>query len=435
MSQPVPPSAVSRRSLLRGVVTTGAVGTAAAVADLAGGVRSAAAAGPGPAAAAAAAQQHDVLVVLTLRGGFDALSAVVPAGDEEYLRARPTIGIPADRLLALDSRFGLHPAMHPLRRWWREGALAVVHAVGQPGAGRSHLLASAALDSGGQRDVGGWLDRALGSVTSTAWPAAYLGSTTLPGSLRAASAHGGQAVGLKSAAELDLTGLTGTARSRWLAALTALHADAPGRRKLPVASTLAAIKALPQTGGAAAAVPADRYPATDLGSALREVAGLVRARVGVRAVCVEHDGWDLHAAAGSGSADRDAPAARAPMSARLADLARSLDAFADDLGPDLDRVILVTQTEFGRRVSENGSGGTDHGAASAMLLLGGGVRGGQVYGDWPGLARSARDRDGLRISTDQRLVLAEVLAERCGVSTGPVFPGLRGRPLGLVRSR
>jgi uncharacterized protein (DUF1501 family) len=149
---------------------------------------------------------------------------------------------------------------------------------------------------------------------------------------------------------------------------------------------------------------------------------MIQRDYGLRAVYLQHDGWDLHAAA------------EQPGRALLADLAESLDAFAADLGSDLDRVIVVTLTEFGRQLAENGSAGTDHGSGSEMLLLGGGVRGGRIFGDWPGLAPDRLDSGGVRVTTDHRLVLAEVLQKRCGADPEQIFPGLRGDPLDVVRA-
>jgi uncharacterized protein (DUF1501 family) len=198
-----------RRSVLRGIVTAGALGATGSVTGLPVGAEPAVAAGTGPAVGSAAGA--DVLVVITLTGGFDGLSAVVPVDDENYRSARPTLAVPADRLARLNGEFGLSPALHQLHRWWREGSLAVVQAVGQPRGSRSHVTASAALQAGG------WLDRALGHPP-TPWSTAYRGAGAAPGAL------GRSATGFRTAADFDLTGLTGTARSRWLAGLGRLAA-------------------------------------------------------------------------------------------------------------------------------------------------------------------------------------------------------------------
>jgi uncharacterized protein (DUF1501 family) len=421
-----------RRTVVRGTLLSGALGVAGSVAGrpapagAASGPASArAAAGPGPVAAqrraAGKPADSDVLVVLTLRGGFDGLAAVVPADDPDLLRNRPVIGVPSDLLIGLDSRFGLHPALQPLHRWWRQGSLAVVHAVGQPRNSRSHQRASATLDRGGSDLAGGWLHRAFPG--SAPWSTVHLNGTSLPGALA-----GAPATGLRTAEDFDLDALTGTARGRWLDALTRLGG---GALKQPVGQTVAAMRAWPHPDPAGGT----GYPTTDLGRALGEAANLVRADLGVRVICVESTGWDLHTGAGLGvhAADRKHRGAQAE---RLADLALALDAFGTDLGDDLDRVTLVTVSEFGRRVDENSSAGTDHGSAGVMLLLGGGVNGGsRVAGDWPGLAAARLDHGGLPVTTDQRQVLAEVLQRRCGLRTTQVFPGLPAQPLDVVHPR
>jgi uncharacterized protein (DUF1501 family) len=423
-----------RRAVVRGTLLSGALGVAGAVAARPDTAASAAvrpsaraAAGPRPVAAQRRAAgrpvDSDVLVVITLRGGFDGLAAVVPADDPELLRNRPVIGVPTDLLIGLDSRFGLHPALQPLHRWWQQGSLAVVHAVGQPRNSRSHLLASATLDRGGADLDDGWLHRAFPG--SAPWSTVHLTGTSVPGALA-----GAPAVGLRTAEGFDLGALTGTARGRWLDALTRLGAGG-GALKPPVAQTVAAMRAWPHPEPARGR----GYPATDLGRALGEAANLVRADLGVRAICLESGGWDLHTDAGVGS-QADDRSTRGAQAEQLAGLALALDAFATDLGDDLDRVTLVTVSEFGRRVDENSSAGTDHGSAGAMLLLGGGVNGGsRVAGDWPGLAAARLDHGGLPVTTDHRQVLAEVLQRRCGLRTTQVFPGLPARTLDVVHPR
>jgi uncharacterized protein (DUF1501 family) len=171
------------------------------------------------------------------------------------------------------------------------------------------------------------------------------------------------------------------------------------------------------------------YPATPLGGALRDVARLVKGDVGLMAAGVDFGDWDMHEGLGT-------PVAGQRMYEHLSELARALAAFATDLGPALDRVTLVTVSEFGRRVQENGSRGADHGHGNAMLLLGGGVRGGQVYGRWPGLAPERLVAGDLAATTDYRAVLGEILRNRCGVADlGTVFPGVTPASYGTVVPR
>jgi uncharacterized protein (DUF1501 family) len=170
-----------------------------------------------------------------------------------------------------------------------------------------------------------------------------------------------------------------------------------------------------------------KYPNSELGMALKDVATLVRLDVGLRVATVDKGEWDMHANMGTAQSGW--------LHDNAADLAASLAAFATDLGPDLKRVCVVTLSEFGRRVAENGSGGVDHGHGNAVLMLGGAVNGGKVYGKWPGLDEASLDEGNLAVTTDYRAVLGEVLSKRHGVADlGKVFPGYRPTSLGLVKA-
>ncbi|HEX5742099.1 MAG TPA: DUF1501 domain-containing protein, partial [Pilimelia sp.] len=170
------------------------------------------------------------------------------------------------------------------------------------------------------------------------------------------------------------------------------------------------------------------YPAGALGDALRDVARLIKAKLGLMVATVDVGDWDMHQGLGT-------PVAGQSMYDKLHELALALAAFAADLGAAFQNVTVVTLSEFGRRVAENGARGTDHGHGNAMLLLGGGVRGGQVHGHWPGLAPDALVAGDLAGTTDYRTVIAEVLQRRCGLATADVFPELRATPLNAVAAR
>ncbi len=412
---------VSRRSVLRGMAVAAGLGAAHAMVGEAAGNRY---------ASAAAGYAGDVLVVISLRGGFDGLSAVVPASDPDYLRLRPTVGIPAGRLLPLNGTFGLHPALAPLMPFWRSGTLAAVHAVGQSDPTRSHFEAMAELERAapGTGLRTGWLDRTIGlfaSAGQTPFQATQLGWGGVTGALVGPNPE----LVMSSVDGFDLGGAWDDAeRRRWSAALTSLYRGAPSTVAAPAAGALAALTTAAALK-AAGYTPENgvTYPDTDLAKNLRDVARLVKAEVGMQLACVEQGDWDMHQDMGTPDSGR--------LTENLTELAGGLAAFATDLGPTrMAKVTVVTLSEFGRRVEENGSGGTDHGHGNAVLLLGGGVVGGLVHGRWPGLADDKLVDGDLAGTTDYRLILAEILTKRCGVaSTSAVFPGLTDTPLGVVR--
>lgn len=365
----------------------------------------------------------DVLVVLSLRGGFDGLQAIVPAGDPDYPLWRPNVGIPPSTLIQLDGMFGMHPAMSPLKPFWDTGSFGVLHAVGQDVPNRSHFSAMEQMERAapGTSTRTGWIDRMLGlREDGTPFQGAQVGSGM------AAQAFSGPAPEL-AMYSVDSFGLDAAwdadQRALWDTALRGLHAGAPPALGAPAQVALAAMATTaelkeigytPENGAT--------YPDTELGHALSDVARLIKAGVGLQVAAVDYGDWDMHA--GMGDVDGGW------MVDQLTELSRALAAFGADLGSRMADVTLVTLTEFGRRIEENGSGGTDHGFGQVVLMLGGGVRGGQVHGAWPGLAPESLVDGDLNGTTDYRLVLAEVLEKRCRAgSVGDVFPGIgTGRP-------
>ena len=378
---------------------------------------------------ASAPYDGDVLVVLSLRGGFDGLQAIVPAGDPDYQLWRPNVGIPAGSLIQLDTMFGLHPAMAPLKPLWDAGTFGVLHAVGQDEPNRSHFSAMEEMERAapGTSLRTGWIDRMLG-LRDPGTP--FQG--TQVGNGRAAPAFAGPAPELAMSA-VDSFGLDAAwdeeQRLLWEAALRGLHTGAPPALAAPAEVALDAMATTaqlreigyePENGAS--------YPDTDLGNALKDVARLIKAGVGLQMAAVDYGDWDMHA--GMGGVDDGW------MHDHLAELSRALAAFAGDLGPRIADVTLVTLTEFGRRVEENGSGGTDHGFGQVVLMLGGGVKGGQVHGAWPGLGEDRLVDGDLNGTTDYRLLLAEVLEKRCRAgSVSGVFPGIGSERPGVLNAR
>ncbi|MDQ1671965.1 MAG: hypothetical protein QOC98_527 [Frankiaceae bacterium] len=409
---------INRRTMLKGI---GAAGAAAAVGGSVLSSRLAYAADP--------TYTGDVLVVLSLRGGVDGLSVIPPVGDPAYAGLRPNIGIPSSLALPLGGVFGMHPALAPLKPFYDTGKLAVVHAVGQPTGSRSHFKDSEELERAapGTSLRTGWLDRVLGvRGAGTAFQAVQLGSNMLPGSLLGPSPD----LAMSSIDSFTLNVWDGY-RPQVLAALSAMHAGVQHPVAQQAATTLAALStaASMKTAGYTPANGAV-YPTSALGKALRDLARLIKGNVGLQVATLDYGNWDMHNGLGRPGD------ANGWMHKQLADVAACLAAFATDLGAGLANVSLVTLTEFGRRAKENGDGGVDHGYGQAVLALGGGLRGGQVYGRWPGLAPANLDNGDLAVATDYRQILTEILQKRCRVGdVSGIFPGLAVAPLGLANAR
>jgi uncharacterized protein (DUF1501 family) len=410
-----PPGAFSRRTLLRGLGAAGVLtfGTAAA---------------HGQAAFAAGATTTDTLVVIFLRGAADWLSIVPPVGDPAYAAARPNIGVPASRALHLDSTFGLHPALQPLMPFWNSRQLGFVHAAGSADPTRSHFEAQAAIESaayGTANVYTGWLDRYLQTITDGTFTAVAHGDAAPPSLAGPAST-------------LAMASLSSFSLPSWLPALpTALGTMYSGLTHslgTQAVTTLGALGTAARVSSATYA-PANgaSYPGNGTGPALLDLARLIKANVGLQVATLDVGNWDMHEDLGhQGGVDGGW------MHDNLTDLGNSLAAFATDLGTALSNVTVVTVTDFGRRVQENGSGGVDHGHGQAMMLLGGGTRGGQVWGSWPTLADNALDQGDLAGTTDLRSVFGELLADRMGASDAvvrSVFPGWTPTYLDAVAAR
>ena len=385
-----------------------------------------------------AALGANVLVVLSLRGGSDGLSLVVPrssADHDRLRRLRPGIAVPAGSLLGSDPRFGLHPEFAPLLPMWENKTFGAVHAVGLPAPNRSHFDAMAAIedaDPGTSARVG-WINRTIG-LDGSAQPetAVQLGSTLLPTSL----AGPAPAIGARRVRDLSLTPLgTGVAARR--ASLEQMWRPEAGLLGTSMRHTLATVGRLaPLVDSAAEDAPGgssvrtSAYPQGPLREVLANTAALIRADVGTRIVTVDYGDWDMH----SGLAEGDDPT-QGWMAGQVRHLAGSLAAFFADLGSAASRVTVVTLSEFGRRAEENGDHGVDHGYGNAMLLLGAGVSGGAVHGSWPGLAEL--DDGDLKTTRDYRSVLWEVLVSRFPEMSGSratIFPSLTPETIGSMAS-
>jgi len=376
-----------------------------------------------------------VLVCLFQRGGVDGLSMIVPHGDAGYYRDRPNVAIAPPgtgdgRAIELDGHFGLHPAMRTLKDLWDGGELAAVHAVGSPHPSRSHFEAQHHMEAGvpgRPPDRQGWLNRVLQARSGDTLSAVALGGG-VPESL----AGPAPVFAVRRLSRMRAPHVGSGTRGDMRDGLESLYAD-PSELGREMRTGLRAFDRLARVGRARGQ-PANgaRYPGRSPGHELRDVARLIKADIGLKVAFVGCGGWDTHSGQGG---------AEGRLARSLRDLAESLVAFRQDLGDRMENVVLLTMSEFGRTVAQNGTAGTDHGHGTAMLVLGGPVRGGRVAGEWPGLAPDQRweGRD-LAITTDFRDLFGEVAQRHLGVTDlQSVFPGhqpaatrfpgvLRGRP-------
>lgn len=354
------------------------------------------------------------LVVVFLRGGADGLNLVVPYGDDGYYRARSRIAIAREQAVRLDGFFGLNPLLAPLERAWQDGVLAVGHAVGSEDDTRSHFEAQDLMEHGGLNVAGGWLGRFLRTLPEEelgALAAVVIGDA-IPECLRGAPT----ATVLRSLDAFTLEDRQPSVER----GLRALYAGQTGALGEAGRATLRAMERIRQirSAGYRPAHGAE-YPDTAFGRGLREVAQLIKGRVGLVTACVDLEGWDSHFTQW------------VIMDPLMVQLGEGLAAFYRDLGRDMESTTVVVMTEFGRRLYENASFGTDHGRGGAMFVLGGGVRGGRVFGTWPGLGAAVLEGPGdLPVTTNYRNALARVL-ERHGAAgrLDKVFPGFALQPL------
>jgi uncharacterized protein (DUF1501 family) len=380
----------------------------------------------------AAAARRRILITIFQRGAVDGLNMVVPFADRDYYAARPSIAIPRpgtdDGAIDLDGFFGLHPRLGPLKPLWDAKQLAIVHASGSPDGTRSHFDAQDYMETatpGVKSTQDGWLNRYLHArehAEATPFRAVALGGQ-LPRALHGpapalAISQIGQ-FGIRAGQATDA--MQASFESEYAAAADQVLNRTGGQafdamRMLKSADPL---KYQPENGA--------EYPRSGYGDALRQIAQLVKADVGLEVAFAEAGGWDTHANQGGSVGE---------LARRLDDFGRGIAALTRDLGDRMADVVILTMSEFGRAVAENGNRGTDHGHGNAMLIIGGQhVRGGRVYGRWPGLSHDQRyDRRDLAVTTDFRSVFAEVVRGHLGVAdTRRIFPGFANAgPVGFL---
>jgi uncharacterized protein (DUF1501 family) len=372
-------------------------------------------------------RRKKVLIAVFQRGGADGLNTVVPFGEQAYYASRPTIAIPAptsgqESAVDLNGFFGLHPSLKPLHRLYQEGQMAIVHAAGSPNSTRSHFDAQDFMESAapGTKSISdGWLSRYLEhnpNPEATSFRGVAMG-TSLPRSLKGET----PAIALGNIESFDLRAgplqrqartayetlydqetnslLSGTAQEMFQA-IDFLKKANPGQYR-------------PEAGV--------EYPQGRFGRNLGQVAQLIKANIGLEVAFLDIGGWDHHINEGG---------INGQLSNRLREFGQGLAALYRDLGDRMEDVLVLTMSEFGRTARENGNAGTDHGHANVMFLLGGDVKGGKVYGRWPGLAPEQlyQGRD-LALTTDFRDVFAEVLVRHLDCSNADaIFPGYRVDP-------
>jgi len=361
--------------------------------------------GGGPAAS------HKILVAIFLRGAVDGLNVVVPHGEKRYYDLRPSIAVPAPGAeggaIELDERFGLHPSLAALKPIYDAGQLAVVHAAGSPDPTRSHFDAQDYMEAGtpGLKSTpSGWLNRSLTPGAGGAAPVRAIAmGKNLPRTLRGPE----PALAIDDIGKFEVKGPLAPAFQTMYEESVDAELRATGRETFEAVALLKSIEqqAYTPAGGA-------EYPKGKLGPKLEQIARLIKSGAGVEVAFADIGGWDHHT--------NETP----QLTNLLRHLGDSLAAFHRDLGDQMEDIVVVTMSEFGRTAKENGNRGTDHGHGNVMLALGGSINGGRVHGPWPGLDQEQlyEGRD-LAVATDFRNVLGELVTGHLGVSNpATVFP-------------
>jgi len=379
------------------------------------------------------------LVVLFQRGAADGLNIVVPFAEPNYYRMRPSIALPqpkrggGDAAIDLDGFFGLHPSLASLEPLFHKNQLAIVHAAGSPDPTRSHFDAQDYMESGTpgiKSTEDGWLDRAVSTIpeeNKSPFRAVAMGPNLprmLQGKTGAIAVPDLRQFKVQPQSPAMANVVEGGFEAMYAQTVDhALHGT--GTETFEAIDLLRKIDTskLPPENGA-------DYPKNPIGQRLQQIGVMIKANIGVEVMFLDCGGWDNHVNEGG---------AQGQLANLLRDLGQSLAAFHQDMGDRMADIVVVTMSEFGRTAKENGNRGTDHGHANCMFVMGGDVKGGRVYGKWPGLndhqLNEGRD---LALTTDFRSVLGEILVRHLGVKDlAPVFPGFDNTPrkfTGLIRA-
>jgi uncharacterized protein (DUF1501 family) len=373
-------------------------------------------------AAAQGKSGRKVLVSIFQRGAADGLNVVVPFFEPRYYQVRPSIAIPQpgrpNGAIDLDGRFALHPALQPLKALWDSRQLAIVHAAGSPDASRSHFDAQDFMECGtpGIKREDGWLNRALAPGAPDSSPVRAIASgAQLPKTLQ--GSRGAIAVDSLPRFQVADKSTADVLEHLYSSSLDA-QLKAQGKATFDAMKLIDSVRSRPYTPVAGA-----QYVG-DFGQRLQQIARLIKADVGVEVAFADIGGWDHHSNENG------------QLTNQLRQFGSSLAAFTQDLGDRMEDVVIVTMSEFGRTVNENGNAGTDHGHGNVMMVVGGGVRGGRICGEWPGLEpEQLFERRDLAVTTDFRDVLGELVTGHLGQNVNQVFPGYTPKTsLGLLSS-
>jgi uncharacterized protein (DUF1501 family) len=371
-------------------------------------------------AAAQGKSGRKVLVAIFQRGAADGLNVVVPFFEPRYYQVRPSIALPQpgrpNGAIDLDGRFALHPALQPLKALWDSRQLAIVHAAGSPDASRSHFDAQDFMECGtpGIKRDDGWLNRALAPGAPDSSPVRAIASgAQLPKTLQ--GSRGAIAVDSLPRFQVADKSTADVLENLYSSSLDA-QLKAQGKATFDAIKLIDSVRSRPYTPVAGA-----QYVG-DFGQRLQQIARLIKADVGVEVAFADIGGWDHHSNENG------------QLTNQLRQFGSSLAAFTQDLGDRMEDVVIVTMSEFGRTVNENGNAGTDHGHGNVMMVVGGGVRGGRICGQWPGLEpEQLFERRDLAVTTDFRDVLGELVTGHLGQNVNQVFPGYTpGMSLGLL---
>ena len=360
-------------------------------------------------------RRKKILVAIFQRGAVDGLNMVVPFGEPRYYQLRPSIAIPRPdgtpaSAVDLDGFFGLHPSLASLKPMFDARHLAIVDAVGSPDPTRSHFDAQDYMESGtpGLKATGdGWMNRAL---LKPVGPASPLRAVSLGSGLSRTLRGPNDAIAVNNLNDFQVKDQKSAATFESMydhSHDTVLHGT--GKETFSAVKIMQSIQKQRYTPANGA-----KYPGGKFGQNLQQIARLIKADVGIEVAFAEIGGWDTHVNEANQLANN------------LTEFGQSLAALYQDLGDRMEDVTVVTMSEFGRTVRENGDRGTDHGHANVMFVMGGDIRGGKVYGDWPGLADDEQLYEGrdLNLTTDFRDVLGELVARHMGNrNLKAVFPG------------